>query len=124
MVRGLFASVYSEQKKAPKNPDEIQEVWLSFSFNIEADPICLDQRKAALGQVVEERNALIHKMLATFDQTSLESCQKFSSFLDEQAEKVRPEHEALISLVMAFQAGRREAVEAMGRKYSDDKGLT
>lgn len=73
----------------------------------------LSSSKAALASIVQERNALIHQMLGQLDHTSAESCRQLNDVLDKQAERVRPEFEALRSLVMTLLDGRKIAVAAM-----------
>jgi len=116
LVKGFFATVYSEDGNSDESAAESEETWVKFSFQLEADEAYIEQRRAALARIVEERNNLIHQMLLTFDQQSLQSCQELGVLLDEQAERVRPEYEVLRSLVSPLQARRKEALEALSRK--------
>lgn len=113
LVKSFLASAYSEPSEEIAPVAENKELWFSFSFKIEADQEFIEQRQAALCAVVEERNILIHQKLGLFDHTSAESCRELSGFLDAQAERVRPELEALRSLVVALQKGRKEVVATM-----------
>ena len=114
LVKSFVGSVYSAPAEAmEESNDEVDEFWVGFSFRIEADQAFVEQRQAELGALVEERNKLIHQLLGEFDHTSIESCRKLSKLLDEQAEKVRPEHEKLRSLILDLHEGRKKAFEAM-----------
>lgn len=113
LVKGFVSTVYGTPEEKPSSDEEIDEVWFSLSFKIEASPEEVEQRRATLNSIVEERNNLVHQMLGQFDQTSLESCQAFGAQLDAQAEKVRPEFEALRSLVVALKDGREAVVSRL-----------
>ena len=93
LVKSFISSVYSGQRPGKEPEVEIKKPYFSFSFKVDADPKHVAKRKAALEEVVNERNALIHQMLAKFDQTSSKSCSEISGLLDAQAERLRPECE-------------------------------
>lgn len=113
LVKNFVTSVYSESNLEPERPLDNEQAWFSFSFTVETDEASIEQRKAALASIVQERNALIHQMLGQLDHTSAESCRQLNDVLDKQAERVRPEFEALRSLVMTLLDGRKIAVAAM-----------
>jgi hypothetical protein len=111
LAKRFVNSIYTENIESIESEIEITEPHLSISFRIEADSSHIEKRKSALEQVVKERNALIHQMLSTFDQTSSKSCREMIELLDAQAEKLRPEYESLQSLIVTFHEGRKEALK-------------
>ena len=113
LVKRFVSSVYGGSEETASSEVENDQVWFSFSFKIEASPEEIERRRAMLNTIVEERNVLVHQMLGQFDQTSVESCQRLGALFDAQAEKVRPEYEALRSLLVAQKEGREAAVSAM-----------
>ena len=118
LVKGFFDTVHSKRPMEPEYT-EIEETVISSSFRIEADPAYIEQRRAALSMVVEERNLLIHQLLGQLDQTSPESCRKLSALLDAQEEKMWPEYEILWSLVKKFQTCRKMVAEAMKEELAN-----
>lgn len=113
LVKSFVSSIYGVAEENPNSEVENEQVWISLCFKIEASPEEIEQRRATLNSIVEERNVLVHQLLGLFDQTSVESCQAFGAMLDAQAEKVRHEYEALRSLIVAVKEGREAAVSAM-----------
>ena len=116
LVKNFVASVYSEPNLEQEPPVDNEQAWMSFTFTIETDEASIEQRKAALSAIVQERNALIHQMLGQFDHKSVESCRQLNDVLDKQSERMRPEFEALRTLVMTLLDGRKQAVAAMERE--------
>jgi hypothetical protein len=89
-------------------PEEIDEVYYSFSFRIECDDDYYESRKEALAQLVTERNDLIHHLLPRLDMKSAQSCRALSKELDEQSEKIRLEINRLKATAKALNDGRKE----------------
>jgi hypothetical protein len=58
--------------------------------------------------VVRERNVLIHRMLVSFDPSSLDSCNALSGLLDVQRERILPAYQHLESLVKAIRETHTE----------------
>jgi len=71
--------------------EELKDFHFSFSFRIETDSANYAAKKAALADVVNQRNELIHHLLPKFDTTSQKSCEELSIQLDAQSEFVRRE---------------------------------
>jgi len=120
LVKEFFPAVYSDHANSDNSAAEIDETWISFSFRHNADEAYIEERKASLARIVEERNILIHQMLSKLDQQSLQSCRELGIQLEEQAERVRPEYETLRSLARSLQAGRKEALETLSRQIDTE----
>lgn len=82
-----------------------------MSFTL--DPEMEKEHGESLSSVVEERNALIHQMLISFDPNSASSREMLSRKLDEQLERVRPEYQLLHSLL----AGLKESLELAESRF-------
>ena len=90
-------------------------VWMAVGFRVEASEEWVRAWREALSKVVDERNTLIHDMVATFDLESEESCQKLIVFLDEQLDRLKPHFEyvmAMLGTLHKMQQKLREVVEA------------
>ena len=108
LVKQFFEVVYADSPRESVSTPDVTELCLSVSYRIQTDQAELERQKAALNSVVEQRNTLIHQMLARFDQNSVESCRELIKLLDAQATKVRPVYEHLHSpLEQLLRAGRR-----------------
>ncbi len=105
-----FVSTFSKSARPAEGPEDLAEAWLSCSFEIESGEDFAKERKTALKAIVEERNKLIHQMLAHFDTGSLESCVTLSAELDEQHTKLIPEFALLESMVRALNEAQHELV--------------
>jgi len=111
LVKSLFDTVYTSSDAAEGVAGKVSEKRFSMSLTIESAPEAMEQQRAALDQIVEERNNLIHQMLANFDQSSMESCHDLGSVLDAQLDRVRPQYENLLQLVQAMQDGAQQIAE-------------
>jgi len=107
----LFTSVYSDQNQVSKEPLELKEAYVSFSFRIDNDPDFYKARKEALASVVADRNELIHNLLHHINITSIEGCLEAERYLDEQREKHLPEFNLLEKTIDIYLKGRKELAE-------------
>jgi hypothetical protein len=82
--------------------------WLSFSFQVEADPVVAKEKKHALLSLVRERNRLIHSDLASLDLNSIESCNAVCETLDAQNERICRQLEDMKSIRNAHVEYTRE----------------
>jgi hypothetical protein len=92
----------------PPGPEDPQEIWFSHSFTLgdgHSDP---RMWRKAMRDVVKERNKLIHLMLASFNPSSIESCNALCAALDEQRERIIPAYEHLQSIVAAIRETHKE----------------
>lgn len=109
LVKELFDSIYisGENKQ-----NELNDARFSLSISVETEPESLEMQKKSLERIVEERNHLVHQMLSEFNQSSIQSCIDLSLKLDEQAERLKPEYESLLSLIQTF----KQAAEDLTKK--------
>lgn len=110
LADAFIRSVYSSQP-AIAGHESVEEISVTFSLRIEADPALIAERKRALRSVVKERNKLVHHWLASFDPNSVESCKVLAADLDEQHARIWPEFDTLRSIVMAVREYQREAAQ-------------
>ena len=122
LVKAFLNAAYSSQACEGESSMDVDEVWFSASFKIDASPVEAAQRREALERIVEERNKLIHQTLSKFDQTSVESCRKLAMALDQQNERIVPEYESLRALVIAVKDGYLRTLDAL--ESSVDLGTT
>ena len=66
-------------------------------------------------KVVRDRNALIHKMLSSWDPHSIESCRALCDELDAQRERIRPAYEHLESIARAIRESHLELAQNAGQ---------
>jgi hypothetical protein len=111
LVDDLINSIYGTDASTVGSPEELKEVWLSFSFKVEANEQAIVARRKALSLVVKERNALIHQMLSVFDPDSSESCQSLISALDEQNARLEPLYVWVMQMVGRVQSAQLEAID-------------
>lgn len=110
LADAFIRSAYSSEQTVAEQ-SSVEEISVTFSLRIEADPALVAERKRALRSVVKERNKLVHKWLASFDPNSLESCEALRADLDEQHAKIWPEFDTLRTIVMAVREYQREAAQ-------------
>jgi len=84
LVKEYIERIYLGEQK-------IDETKFSVQFQVKANDEYINERKTALNDIVAQRNKLIHQMLASFNQTSIESCRKLSVALDEQEQIIKSE---------------------------------
>jgi hypothetical protein len=105
-AKGFFVS---EGVKS-KIPVDIQELWLSLSFAIESDDATRLAWRKNLRSVVQERNALIHKLLAKFDPRAVESCRSLNVALDDQRARFSDAYSSVESMFKAAREGIADIV--------------
>ena len=111
LTDALGKSAFSKgETPVPQSPDDLAEPWFSFSFEIPSSEEFIRERRRALKSVVEERNKLIHQMLADFNPNSTESCIKLTSALDQQHDAIMPEYGFLKSMVEALSSAKDEVI--------------
>jgi len=92
----------------PKPPPDIAEMWVSHSFSLKDGGSRLADWRREMRRVVKERNALIHRMLATWNPRSIDSCSALCKKLDEQRERIIPAYSHLESVVAAIRESHQE----------------
>ena len=89
-------------------PEVLKETYFSIRFSIETDSVSYAAKKAALADLVNQRNELIHHLLPKFDSTSQASCEDIGNKLDVQSEVIRREIKEAQSYAEALNQGRKE----------------
>ena len=112
LVDKFFRSVAVDRSSVQNSSDDVAGE-MSAIFNIEMDTGAHDETRKAFLLVVEERNALIHRMLVRFNPNSLDSCQEISDLMESQRERLKPHYEYLKGIVKAILEGQRELLEFM-----------
>jgi len=122
---GQLVGQYIENNNPDKNkisdePEDLKEIYISFSCYIETDEETHKQQKEVMSSLVKERNNLIHHFLPTFDHTSTGSCIDAQKRLDKQADKVRLEVNNFRAILTALNKSKKEIADVMQTKqYSD-----
>jgi hypothetical protein len=93
---------------------------VSVSFSLEGGKAAARMWKSAMRAMVEERNRLIHQMLAGFDPRSTESCDRLCTELDAQRESILHSYAHLESLVSAIKASFSELAGV--NKFNEQMG--
>lgn len=83
----------------------------SISFSIELEAEAHSETRDAFRNIVQERNALIHRMLVGFNPNILESCQEISQILADQRGRLQPNFDYLRNLVRTIVDGRKELLD-------------
>ena len=104
-----FIENICEERSSPREEIESSEM-LSFSLKITLDDEVYVSKKEALECVVAERNKLIHHMLSSFNQSSMESCAALQIELDEQYKLINSEYKFLKDLVLNLQSVTEHAL--------------
>jgi hypothetical protein len=115
LVERAANGVFFTQEVKSKIPVDIQEPWLSLSFAIESDDATRLAWRRDLRRVVQERNALIHKVLAKFDPHAVESCRSLSAALDEQRKQLIDAYSSVESMFKAA----KEAIAEIAAENCD-----
>ena len=114
LVNTFIKLVYSNSPARTETSTNEKEPSFTFSFQVEATPELIRERKQALTAIVAERNKLIHQWLTDFDPGSIASCKELSATLDLQRERLLPEFELLQEMVQTFKELKDEF-----RRYID-----
>jgi hypothetical protein len=107
LVGEFLETHLGEEADKQDGPEELREIWISFRFRVETDAAYVEERRAALADIVAERNDLIHHFLPRWDPQSVESTQEADRYLECQREKALVELEVLRGMVKALEDGRR-----------------
>ena len=119
LVNRFFQEVAAPESKPLADESVVDEAF-SISFKVELTDEDRKEIKDAFKLVVDERNALIHQMLADFKPNSPESCHALIQVLESQREKLRPHYNYLRSVVEAIFESRKQLADY----FSSDEFLT
>lgn len=106
-----------EYQESSSEPEELREPFISFNFQIERDSNYFKTKKDALAKMVSDRNQLVHHLLPTFNQKSLDSCLQIEQLLDNQKEKILREINELRQRIISWKDLAEKFAEFM---LSDD----
>ena len=110
LVNRLFQTVLADKPSSGAEEGSPDGAW-SLSFNVELEDEGRGEVEKSLKLLVEERNALIHQMLANFNAKSIESCVSLVAILKLQRDKIKPHYAHLQSIVKTVVEGRKELFE-------------
>ncbi|MEQ1559889.1 MAG: L-threonylcarbamoyladenylate synthase [Methyloglobulus sp.] len=97
---GLFlGNMYSDIEEYKETEEELKEIRLSFQFNVKCDGSSFETKKQMLSSIVADRNELIHHFLSKYNLQTIESCLEAEECLDQQRDKILPQHKELLNLV-------------------------
>jgi hypothetical protein len=97
LVKKFLNTVYSTDDPFSDGPDNaLNQIWMSHAFRIRSNADSISKKEVELREVVEERNALIHRWLAEVDFESVDECQQLISRLDAQNDRLTPHFDSLM----------------------------
>jgi hypothetical protein len=114
----FMETAFQEQEESLREPLEVKEPYISFSFTVRADSDFYESKRQSLKSLVDDRNNFIHHLLPRFNPDSMESCLEIERHLDQQREKLIPEHNYLKSLIESFE----EAKKAYIKYFESEEG--
>lgn len=105
--------ILSDAGESTKEPEDVTQVWMSFSFTTTGDSEFYESQRANMQLMVGERNDLIHHFLPRWQPDSIEHMTTASTYLDQQHEKVLPmfEHLNFVTKSMQMTATALASVE-------------
>lgn len=110
LVEGAAKALHSE---LPEAPSDTKEIWVRHVFTLSEGGAELRDWRREMKRVVRERNTLIHKMLSSWDPSSLESCRTLCEALDAQRERILPAYEHLESVAKAIRESHLEMAQEL-----------
>lgn len=119
LVGQFIDTTYQKPKDSLNEQADLKEIHLSTSFHFDVDADFLENRKADLKKLTDERNNLAHHLLPRLDLNSIDSCLAISRELDTQREMQIIEHENLTSLCKLIGNSIKEQAEFM----SSEEGI-
>jgi hypothetical protein len=114
----FMETAFQEHEESLREPLEVKEPYISFSFTVRADSDFYESKRQSLKALVDDRNNFIHHLLPRFNPDSMESCLEIERHLDQQQEKLIPEHNYLKSLIESFE----EAKKAYIKYFESEEG--
>jgi hypothetical protein len=91
--------------------DERDEAWMSISLRIESNENSIRDLRRQLGELVKERNLLVHRLLTNFDPDTVESCENLIQQLDEQVDRLIPHYQSLMGIIENMQRAQQEIMK-------------
>jgi len=78
---------------------------------VEADSDFYKNKRLALESLVNDRNDFYSSPTASVNPNSIESCLEIEQYLDQQRERLIPEHDYLKSLIEGFEEAKKAHIE-------------
>ena len=94
-------------------PENLNEVWFSFGFTVQADSAFVEQHNAEMKAIVDARNDLIHHFLPRWSSESEESTREALTYLGEQRAQALPMRDRLLGLAKSFEEAAKAHAEYM-----------
>jgi hypothetical protein len=104
-------AAFHEHEESLRDPLVAKEPYISFSFTVRADSDFYESKRQSLKSLVDDRNNFIQHLLPRFNPDSMESCLEIGQYLDQQREKLVPEHNYLKSLIESFEEAKKAYIE-------------
>ena len=108
LVSKMVHDFYADDSDSDSAPAALTEPSISFSVTLEGGKDSANAWRKAMILLVQDRNALIHRMIASFDPQSIASCERLSQELDAQNARLIPAYAHLQSLVLAIKGAHGE----------------
>jgi len=102
LVEQFTAGILSDAGEPTVEPEDLAEVWMSFTFTTSGDGEFYEAQRADMKRMVDERNDLIHHFLPRWQPDSPERMAEAANYLDEQRARVMPMFEHLRSVSKAL----------------------
>jgi hypothetical protein len=120
LIEPFIKQIYTKAENRQLQLENLHKAWISLAFVVDSDDSTVEKKKAALQELVSERNKLVHQMLADPDLDSVESCIRLGQFLDDQYKVVKAEHDILKEMVETMQSGRKEIANRLVSSLSSE----
>lgn len=100
--------------------DNGEQSWFSFRFQMELPEERYAETKAALKELVDLRNELVHHFLQRFDLWSVDGCKAAESYLDQSNETIDGHYLTLRDWAKSMDEARKLMVSFMQTKEYED----
>ena len=97
----------------PEQAEPIDQIWVSFRYQMELPEERYSETKAALKELVELRNELVHHFLQRFDLWSVDGCIAAESYLDQSNETIDGHYLTLRDWAKSMDEARQHMVSFM-----------
>jgi hypothetical protein len=118
LMERAAGNLYGNSSAANLPPGAESETRLSVAFSLEGGKDEARMWRTTMMSVVQERNVLIHQMLARFDPRSMQSCERLCSELDAQRERIFPAYSHLESLVLAVRDAYKDLKSEIDEQFN------
>jgi len=108
LVGDYVKAIYKPGNHTHNPPDE-NTFWSSFSTKFGFDESYIEERRASMARLVEERNKLIHQLLPVYDQSSINGCMAMIKALDEQHAMLAPEYKRVATIYRQLKEVQKKA---------------